>query len=349
MLVAITHNAVSPEARPDERDVLAQVDAVKEALDELRHEYVVLPVTLDLDLVLSHLKKVGPDVVFNLIESLGPSDQLATLAIAELEQAGLSVTGSTSVALWLTNHKTLAKQELANAELPTPAWYEPQQAHALRKGEHQAIAELVSPFLSKLGDLPVGTRYIIKLLCEHASLGMDESAIVAPQSWEELAALVEQRSRKLARPCFAEQFIDGREFNVALLVADDSCEVLPLAEIDFSAFPAGMQRIVDYQAKWDDSSFAYHHTPAKFRDAATEPELHAELGRLAQRCWTIFQLGGYARVDFRIDQDGRPWILEINTNPCLSPDAGFQSALQQAGISFPQGIQRILLAARPRC
>jgi len=137
---------------------------------------------------------------------------------------------------------------------------------------------------------------------------------------------------------------------VSILAAEHGCELLPLAEIDFSGFPADKPHIVDYKAKWDPSSFEFHHTPRRFLGSAAEPSLRDELETLSQRCWDEFQLGGYARVDFRVDPKGRPWILEINTNPCLSPDAGFQAALAQGDgtgkgqgkITFPQAIARIL-------
>ena len=118
--------------------------------------------------------------------------------------------------------------------------------------------------------------------------------------------------------------------------------MLPLAEIDFTAFPEDQVRIVDYQAKWDETSFAYHHTPRRFVDEAAEPILCRQLRELALRCWSLFGLRGYARVDFRVDGSGQPWILEVNCNPCLSPDAGFAAALAPANIGWPDAVARIL-------
>ncbi len=65
---------------------------------------------------------------------------------------------------------------------------------------------------------------------------------------------------------------------------------------------------------------------------------------LTSQCAERFQLHGYARVDFRVDHSNRPWILEINANPCLAPDAGFVAAARQAGLSFSEIIQRLLAA-----
>jgi GNAT superfamily N-acetyltransferase len=118
--------------------------------------------------------------------------------------------------------------------------------------------------------------------------------------------------------------------------------VLPPAEIDFSAFPAGKPQIVGYQAKWDDASFEFHQTPRRFDFPAEDGPLVGRLSELARRCWEVFDLAGYVRVDFRVDRAGQPWILEINTNPCLSPDAGYAAALARAGIRYEDAIERIV-------
>ena len=117
---------------------------------------------------------------------------------------------------------------------------------------------------------------------------------------------------------------------------------LPPAEIDFAAFPDDKPHIVGYRAKWDADSFEYHHTPRRFDFPANDRPLLDRLSQLAIQCWREFGLRGYARVDFRVDEAGRPWILEINANPCLSPDAGFAAAVEQAGIGYDQAIERIV-------
>jgi D-alanine-D-alanine ligase len=129
---------------------------------------------------------------------------------------------------------------------------------------------------------------------------------------------------------------------VALLAGPDGVEVLPPAEIDFSAFPPEKPRIVGHRAKWDENSFEYNHTPRTFDFHEADRPLLDEISGLSQKCWELFSLRGWARVDFRVDTEGRPWILEINTNPCLSPDAGFFAALARAGIPFDEAIQRIV-------
>src|SRR5439155_886371 len=177
----------------------------------------------------------------------------------------------------------------------------------------------------------------------------------------ELRRRVKQHAARLGRACFAEKFIEGREFNLSLLTAEHGGRIgtvdgarieadgtwsvpatLPPAEIDFSSFPPDKPRIVGYEAKWDEASMEFHQTPRRFDFPPEDAPLVARLVELAQRCWQVFDLRGYVRVDFRVDHDGQPWILEINTNPCLSPDAGYAAALQRAGIRYEDAIERLI-------
>ena len=175
---------------------------------------------------------------------------------------------------------------------------------------------------------------------------MDAQSIVAGDGAEVLAILPE-RAARLGGVCFAERFIDGREFNLSILGDRKGPEVLPPAEILFEGFEDDRPRIVDYQAKWDETAWAYHHTPRHFDFNDSDRALLAALKETALGCWHHFGLSGYARVDFRVDRTGRPWVLEVNTNPCLAPDAGFAAALNRGGIDYSQAIGRILSDALP--
>jgi D-alanine-D-alanine ligase len=175
----------------------------------------------------------------------------------------------------------------------------------------------------------------------------DSAVVIESDSVSQIAELVRKREMETHRPFFAEQFINGREFNLS--VWGNESEVLPPAEIDFSAFPAGKPHIVAHGAKWDSSSFEYHHTPRQFQFPAADATLLRRLCELTLECAQLFNLrGGYARIDFRCDADCQPWILEINSNPCLSPDAGFVAAAGQAGIEFDEAIRRLLEDALAR-
>ncbi len=332
MHVAIVHNAISQSSAADEKDVLAQAEAVHLALRELGHAPDYLTCDLDLSSIHSTLSARRPDLVFNLVESLAGTGRLLHCFPGLVDALGLPYTGASAEALFMTSNKIVAKERLLAAGLPTPAWFGPW-------GSAQAAGGRALPDRAAQG------RWIVKSVWEHASIGIDAGAILRDPSPQTLIRHLAQRAPLLGGACFAEAFVEGREFNLSILDGPDGPEVLPPAEIVFEGYGAGQERIVDYRAKWDDASYEYHHTPRRFDFAEAEHALLARLIELALACWTLFGLRGYARVDFRVDDAGNPWILEINANPCISPDAGFAAALERAGISYTRAVQRIVNAA----
>jgi D-alanine-D-alanine ligase len=323
MRVALLHNAVPEDAPLEDQDTLVQVRAVAEALARLGHEPMPLSCTLDLATLRDELLRLRPEVVFNLVESLAGADSLAYLPSAVLDALGVPYTGNRTEALFLTTHKLLGKRQLRQAGLPTPAWMES------GRDSHENSS------------YPLRSSWILKGIWDQGSRGLDDEAVLRDVGPAEVRRRLAERAAR-SGPSFAEQFIEGREFNLALLAGPAGPEVLPPAEIDFSAFPPGKPRIVGYRAKWEAASFEFHHTPPRFAFSSADAALLAGLRSLAERCWTLFGLRGWARVDFRVDAAGRPLILEINANPCLSLDAGFAAALGEAGIPFDEAIRRIL-------
>lgn len=319
--VLVLHQAVDVNSPADEADVLVQVAAVVSALQELGYAAEAFPCTLNLEAVRLHLLQKQPQVVFNLVESIAGCDGLAPLVVDLLEALGVPFTGAGSEAMRLHNDKLRSKERLQQAGLPTPPWHNGPQT------------------------IEYPRRMIIKPLHLHASAGVDEAAILDAQSGAQLATAIEERSRSLNTPCFAEAFIAGREFNLSVIAGPNGLVPLPPAEIDFSAFPGGKPQIVGYAAKWDETSFEYQHTPRRFDFLPGDQSLLSQLQILAVKAFHAFNLRGYGRVDFRVDEQGQPWILEVNANPCLSPDAGFAAALERSRLSYSAALQQILNAA----
>jgi D-alanine-D-alanine ligase len=319
MKVVILHADVSAESGKDEQDVLVQADAVENALRELGHTIVRLPVTLDLQKTERDLARLKPDLVFNLVESLAGTGRFVHFAPLLLEHLSIPFTGSGSEALYMTTGKVLTKERLRYAAVATPDW-------AAGNGPAAPAVHFNPP-------------YIVKPAWEDASVGLDDAAIV-PDGRN----LAEVYGRKTARHgcCFVESFVEGREFNISLLADAGGVEVLPPAEILFEDFPPGKPRIVGYAAKWETGSFEYRNTPRTFDFSANQSALIERMQDLSRRCWDIFRLRGYARVDFRIDRDSNPWVIEINANPCISPDAGFVAAAGRSGLSYTRMIERII-------
>lgn len=315
---AILHGATMD--RPDERDTLEQAALVARCLGTLGWRTETVALGLDLS-ALDRLLSPRPAVVFNLVEAIAGDGRLAPLAPAVLEHLGIPCTGTSAAALGVTTAKPASKTMLRAAGLPTPDW----------------IAGGVATTAAADCD-----RMIVKSVSEDASIGIDADSVVPAAA---AAAEIARRRARFGGEWFAEAYIDGREFNVGLLDGPDGTVVLPITEIEFLDYPDDRPRIVDYEAKWIGDSFAFSHTPRRFDLPPGDASLLEELAALARRTFALFGLAGYARVDFRVDAQGRPWILEVNANPCLSEDAGFAAAAARGGLTMEQVVGRIVDAA----
>ncbi|MGA8180844.1 MAG: D-alanine--D-alanine ligase [Desulfobacterales bacterium] len=329
MRIAVVHNATGPEDRPDEQDVLVQAEAVSKSLKELGHHVVQMPCTLNLLSIKDRLMTFEPQLVFNLVESLDGQGRLIHMFPGLLDAMGICYTGSSAEAVFVTSHKALAKERMALTGLSTPAWI----------GPYPCDFSCVYKNLTS----PKKQRWLVKSTWEHGSLGLDDDESVETNDPETLRPILEKRAVKLGGSCFAEVFVEGREFNLSILEGSAGIQVLPPAEIIFEDYGTQKLTIVGYRAKWDSASFEYHHTPRRFDFPASDEPLLQQLKHQALRCWEVFGLKGYARIDFRVDSNGCPWILEVNANPCLSPDAGFAAAIDRSGMTFVRAIESITM------
>jgi D-alanine-D-alanine ligase len=235
-----------------------------------------------------------------------------------LESLHVPFTGCSALAQWMTSNKLAAKRRLTGNEIATPELFGPEASSA--RGP-----------------------WIVKSVWEHASLGLDDDSVIADR--RAVPGAIALRERQFGGRWFAERFVPGRELNVAILAGGTAPTALPVAEIRFEHFPEGRPRIVGYAAKWNPGSAEYAQTVRSF---AVEPALSAAAAEAALKCWDLFELSGYARVDIRVDGKDRLWVLEINANPCLSADAGFAAMLETAAIPFSDALARLLAAAFAR-
>jgi len=323
MKVVILYDHIAREGKnPDQSDALVQAEAIGRALSDLGHESVEMTFSMDIKGFLKEIGEAFPRLVFNLVESVEGHGRLIHFPASILDLLAIPYTGASADALYLTSSKILAKKILAGAGIPTPSYYSPRDL--------------------KTKSIPLSGPHIIKSVWEHASVGLEESSVFSVKSSGQLLAEMEKGRDQLGGDCFAEQFIDGREFNLSILASQEGPEVLPPAEMRFIDYPPGKWKVVGYRAKWDEASFESLHTQRSFEFAKSERPLLQNLMDIARRCWHLFGLRGYARVDFRVDERNQPWVLEINANPCLSPDAGFVAAASQVGLSYRQVVERIL-------
>ncbi len=325
--VAVMHGEVAEDAPEDEKDVLIEAEAVSDSLSKLGFEPARVIFSLDLNGVRSQLEKIAPEFVFNLVESVEGKGSLIHLAPALLDYMGLRYTGCPTDALYTTSNKLVAKMVLMGGGIQTPHWVNP---------------DGTGPGASRAKGM-----FVIKSKWEHASIGLDDSAFVTVRDYAGLMAEMEKHAKERGT-VYAEAFVEGREFNIASISENGIPRVLPHAEIQFVDYPPEKLKVVDYNAKWTQDSFEYNHTPRTFKFGPEDGPLLDRLTRTVEACWKIFDLDGYARVDFRVDAGGIPWVLEVNSNPCISPEAGFAVAAELGGLGYTGLIERIVDAALSR-
>lgn len=313
MKILVLHSDIAAGAPPEELDTLIAAEAVAKALSARGHKTEQAPFRQET--LSSLLARTAPEIVFNLVEGVDGQGRLAPIAPDLLAAEGARFTGATAKAMALTNDKPLTKQKLRDAGLATPDWAVPPDWEGLGEG-----------------------KWIVKAALEDASLGLDDSCVVQAS---QVKARARQCAARFGGDWFAERYVEGREFNIAMLGG----KVLPMAEMRFERWPHGKPRIVGYDAKWEEDSAGWNGTVRAFGVEKNEPCLAESLKTACEKVWRLFGLSGFARVDFRVDQAGMPLILEVNTNPCISPDAGFAAAAAEAGLSYEALIEAIVAAA----
>lgn len=319
--IALAYDATltsHPGEAPTHDDILGTVELVGAALAARGYETALLPVERASD-VAGLVAGAAPDVVFNLVEGIDGVSRSEIDVARALEAAGVPFTGCPSEAIAAALDKERAKDVLRSWGLPVPAG---------------RVMEAPGP--------ADGLRFplIVKCLREDASIGLTDRSVVRDEAGlrEQVAHMV----RVFEQPAIVEEFLEGREYNVAIVGPRPT--VLPLAEIDFSAMPDGKPRFVSYNAKW---------VPGSVEDRATVPvcpapldgPAAARLRRLALRAFRVLGCRDIARVDIRTDAGGKPFILEVNPNPDLSPDAGLARSARAHGWTWEGLVERLALWA----
>lgn len=330
--VVLLYEMPAGDADQSVKDVFDQLDAVEKALREGGAEIIRLPVDMRLDSLKNRLAGLRPDIVFNLVESLDHSDRLQTVLPLLLEDWRIPFTGCGSAAMLLANDKVKSKRLMADKGLPFPG------CCLLANDDRLAFLP------EEKSAVRAGQGWIVKARDAHASAHLDDDSVLGEVDDATLAARLAEAREKTGLVFFAERFIDGREFNISLVEGADGPEVLPAAEISFAGLPEGKPRIVGYAAKWEEDSPEYQATPRIFMDGEKEAELATKLEKLSLAVWEGFELSGYARVDFRVDGNGDAFILEINANPCITPDAGLAAAAEKKGWAYRDLVERIVQA-----
>lgn len=330
MKVAVCFNRVPPKSssgedhdRISEAGAEVEAEAVAAALGQLGHQACLTPLGHDVQAFLKELLGVRPEVVFNLCEGFWGESRKELHVAALLDLLGIPFTGSGPLALGLTQDKARSKDLLTQHQLPTPRFA------LVRPGEHY-------PRTQKLA-YPL----IVKPRFEDASLGISNESVV--ENERELRKRISYVHQTYRQGALIEEFILGREFNIALL-GNVPREVLPPSEIEFH--PDLARPIVSYEGKWLEESLGYQCTKPVCPAKISTRELML-LRDVALRAGKLFDCRDYARVDVRL-KEGVPYILEVNANPDIAPESGLARSAAAAKIPYPELIQRIIDMALQR-
>jgi D-alanine-D-alanine ligase len=329
ILILFTGDQALAHGRPEESLAVSAVretaEAVHSACAANGWDGVLQEAPPDPAALLEKVRKVGPDLVFHLVESLEGEARFEAAVASLLDWLGVPYTGSPPPALALALEKPLARAVLGGRGVPVP------RGCVLRHGE-EPIRGLRPP-------------WIVKPSREDASHGIGPDSVVQNESE------ARERARRIIaiyrQPALLEEFAPGREFNVSLLGEGEAVEALPVAEIDYSGFPADVPPLLTYRAKWETGSEEYQGSRVRHPEDLS-PGLAGALVETARSAYGALGLRDYGRVDVRLSRRGTPVVVDVNANPDLSPDAGFAGAAARKGMSYADLIGRIVASALGR-
>ncbi len=329
MRISILHNCdynalEEDPGREARKDVLRVAGALAEALDRNGVSAEPLAIGTDSFAFLEALRSQKPQLVINLCESLGGDSRGEMTVPCLLELLGIPYTGSSSLALGLALHKDKAKHLLQARSIPTPEF-----------------ALLTS--VDEVGMVNLDYPLIVKPVREDASVGVDFDSVV--HNRQELRRAAEQIHRQFHQAAIAERFIPGREIYVALL-GNRPRRILPLTEIQFGKAFENRPNILSYRAKWDLSSSECIDSPA--RRCALDAETESRVVQVAVAAFEALDCRDYGRVDVRLNTNGQPYVIDVNPNCDLHPDAGFAQGAAAAGIDYSALAKQIVEIALAR-
>lgn len=293
---------------------------VLKTLKKLGHDVYPLGLYEEIDLLYGTIKKVQPDIVFNLTEHFGGKGYLDKAVVGLFEMMEVPYTGCGSAGLMLCRHKGLSKSLMSFHRVKNPEFV------VARRGEKVRFVGKVK--------LPC----IVKMANDDASKGISQASYIETE--EALKERVEFVHEKLKDDALIERFVPGRELYVSIL-GNKRMQVFPIREIVFGHFPSGAQKIATYRTKWDENyrkRWAIENTFAE----GLSPDLREKIFHLCKRAYKILRIDGYARIDLRLTEHNEVIFIEANPNPFIAEDEDFAQAAKKAGISFEELIQKII-------
>jgi D-alanine-D-alanine ligase len=288
------------------------------------HEVHTLGVLDSLTELRAALLELKPEVVFNLLEEFNGIVTYDQHVVAFLELMRAPYTGCNPRGLLLSRDKVLCKQLLAFHRIPTP------QFAVFRRGQRFVVPRRLR--------LPL----FVKSTTEDASLGIAQASVV--EDTARLRERVQFMHEQIGSDALVEEYIEGRELYVGML-GNERLTRLPVWEMRFGSMPNSLAAIATRKVKWDRAyQTRYEITTRAAEELA--PAVLQKLDRLCRRIYRALHLSGYARIDFRMREDGSLFVLEANANPNLTDEEDFAESARAAGMDYSALLERIMSLGR---
>lgn len=308
-----------------EWDTWETINAVKDALS-IYHNVILIEADEN---AFDKLKTYRPDIVFNIAEGKNGYSRESQIP-AILEMLNIPFTGSDSLTLGISLDKSRTKEILSYYNIPNSKFF-------------------VCENLSQLNGNNLNFPLFVKPICEGSSKGIFETSLT--NDVNELKNEIERVVETYNQPALVEEFLPGREFTVAILGNGNQTKVLPIIEVRFDKYPAGVKPIYSYESKWildtKENDFDVFDCPAQL-----DNELEKKIIDNCLRTYKVLRCKDWSRIDVRLDRNGNPNIIEINPLPGIMPDpkenSSFPKAARAAGISYEDMINQVLLSACKR-
>jgi D-alanine-D-alanine ligase len=297
-----------------------EYDVLRTLRDDLQHDVRVLGVKDELGPIRQANEDFKPHIAFNLLEAFHEVGTYDQNVVAYLELLRLSYTGCNPRGMLLARDKALSKKLMHYHRIPAPDFVVVQRGRKAR--------------LPKRMSFPL----IVKPLTQESSIGISQASVV-----EDAAKLKERCEfihESIRTDAIIEQFIEGRELYCGI-VGNQRLQVLPVWEMTFSKMPDSQHRIATERVKWNtkyQKRVGVDTGPAK-----DLPEGAAErIQHISKRVYQVLQMSGYARIDLRLDSEGRVYVLEANPNPQIAAAEDLAESAKAAGLPYSALLQRIL-------
>ena len=293
---------------------------VTSTLQASGHEVLNVGVGDDLGVVRKTVAEWKPHIVFNLMESFQEIGIFEQNVVSYLELLRVPYTGCNPRGLMLSRDKALSKTLLSHHRIQVPEFT------VFRVGR------AVTP--------PKRLRFplIVKSLTQEASAGIAQASVV--EDAEKLAERVRFIHRRVGTDAIVERYIDGRELYVGV-IGNHKLQLFPIWELQFTRLPDHQHRIATDRVKWD-AKYQERHGITSGPAKGLPDEVAHQIRRLCRRAYRALDLSGYARMDLRMDTDGRVFMLEANANPQIAYGEDFAESAETAGVSYEDLLQRIL-------